>query len=424
MAFIKLHSTNPKLSYLLYKNPASGMQLRKIRKGFGYGWYPDEFTYCAYFSDSDSTISFRPTREEENHYLNVSQYQAPLAYLALLTEYFSYPMKEQEFDEKGNTHTLVFASIAVRRKHFLRFFQQQFPSISLTYEEQLENVGTLTIQTEESLHDLLHYTQLFLFFQALFAPEFLDEAESSISKQITSLKAIDAPFYLRNLFVRHFLNRRNLFNRFKEEIEETTRYTIQFAFGQTNLQRRNLAESLLDFDHSIVDIGCGEGYYISHFSQKLNEKSYSAIDIDSDALAVAKEKVAKKELENVDFYSSLEEWVMMSQSNEPIDVLLMEVVEHMEKSVATTFVQQILQQNINKLILSTPNRSFNQHYYLTEGQMRHDDHDWEMNETEFKTWITELVDLTQYTIEFLAIGDQVDQVSTTQGVLIKRKEQS
>lgn len=424
MAFIKLHSTNPKLSYLLYKNPASGMQLRKIRKGFGYGWYPNELTYCAYFSDSDSTISFRPTREEEKHYLNVSQYQAPLAYLSLLTEYFSYPMKEQDLDEKGYTHTLIFASIAVRRMHFLRFFQQQFPSISLTYEEELENIGKLTIQTEGSLHDLLHYAQLFLFFQALFAPEFLDETESSISKQITSLKAIDAPFYLRNLFVRHFLNRRNLFNRFKEEIEETERYTIQFAFGQTNLQRRNLAESLLDFDRNIVDIGCGEGYYISHFSQKLNEKNYSAIDSNPEVLAVAKEKIAKKELENVQFYSSLEEWIAQSHTKEAVDVLLMEVVEHMEKAIATTFVQKILQQNIHKLILSTPNHSFNKHYYLTDEQKRHDDHHWEMDEAEFRTWINELVDLTQYTIEFLAIGDQVDQVSTTQGVLIQRKELS
>ncbi|MGC6767357.1 class I SAM-dependent methyltransferase [Enterococcus sp. LJL128] len=421
MAIIKLTSTNPKLSYILYKNPESGLQLRKIRKGMGYGWYADAQTYLAYFTDQGNpSLSFRPNREEEFHYLNSAQYQAPLAYLSLLTEFFSYPFKQQESDTEGFLHQLELPFIAIRRSYFLRFFRQQFPDIQFNYEETAVGYGTLIIQTEGSLHDLLHTAQLFLAFQGLFGREFMDETEGLIQKYVHSLNAVDAPFYIRNLFAHHFLSRRNLFNHFKKQIETTNRYEIDFSFGGTNLQRRNFAESLLDFEHPILDVGCGEGYYIGAFTNHLNGQPYYAVDINPEVLAAAKEKAEKKELENVSFYSSVASWEQLNIT-EPIDIIMMEVAEHMPLEEAEELIQTVLSKNIHQMILSTPNKEFNHYYSLAEDQMRHTDHCWEMTRLEFQQWIDKLVAKTDYTIDYLAIGDKVNGISTTQGVRILRK---
>lgn len=422
MAIIKLASTNPSLSYILYKNPASGIQLRRIRKGMGYGWYNGEQEYLAYFTDQGTTsLSFRPNREEEFHYLNASQYQAPLVYLSLITEFLDHPLKLQEQDTSGFAHTLELPFIAVKREHFLRFFQRQFPDIQFEYTEITQGHGSLHLQTERPLHDLLHVAQLFLLFQALFAKEFLDESESLIQKYVQSLNAVDAPFYIRNLFVRNFMARRNYFKQFIEEASATSRYTIEFSFGGTGLQRRNLAESLLSFDHPILDIGCGEGFYIASFSNQLGGLSYYAVDIDPEVLEVAQKKAERKELENVTFYPSLSNWEKLNIT-EAVDVLMMEVIEHMPKEEAAALIQSVLAKNLHQLILSTPNKEFNTYYDLTEDKKRHEDHQWEMTRSEFQQWLTGLVDENQYTLEFLEIGDKVDGIPTTQGARIIRKE--
>lgn len=422
MAIIKLTSANPELSYILYKNPASGIQLRRIRKGMGYGWYDGAQSYLAYFTDQGTTsLSFRPNREEEFHYLNASQYQAPLVYLSLITEFYSHPLKPQEQDKEGFEHTLELPFIAIKREHFLVFFQRQFPDIQFDYEELTPGHGRLVIQTTRTLHDLLHAAQLFLLFQALFAKEFLDESETLIQKYVQSLNAVDAPFYIRNLFVRNFLSRRNYFKQFIEEAAATDRYTIEFSFGGTGLQRRNLAESLLDFNYPILDIGCGEGFYIASFSKQLGALPYYAVDIDPEVLEIAQKKAEKRELENVSFYPSIANWEKLNIT-EPIDVLLMEVIEHMPKEEAAVLIQAVLEKTVHQVVLSTPNKEFNPYYSLTDDKKRHEDHCWEMTQSEFQEWLSAIIDQELYSLEFLAIGDKVDGIPTTQGARIIRKE--
>ena len=422
MALIKLTSTNPKLSYLLYKNPASGIQLRRIRKGMGYGWYQDEQNYLAYFTEQGATsLSFRPNREEAFHYLNAAQYHAPLAYLSLMTEFLSHPLKMREGDTEGFQHRLEVAFVALKREHYLEHFQQQLPDIHITYKEASPGHGNLVFETQRPIHDLLHGVQLFLIFQALFGKEFLDETQGLVEKYMQSLNAVDAPFYLRNLFVRHFLSRRDYFNRFKVDAEATQRYSINFAYGGTNLQRRNVAEELLDFQHPILDVGCGEGFYIPPLANKLEGRPYYAIDINPEVLDVAREKVEKKELENVSFYGSLDQWLETPQED-ALDVIIMEVVEHMPVADAAKLLKQLLNQPIHQLVLSTPNKDFNPYYQLTHEQRRHPDHQWEMTQAQFRTWIEALVDQEQYTLELLEIGDKVNGIPTTQGARILRKE--
>lgn len=110
MAIVQLKSTNPKLSFMLRKNPDSGMLLRSVRKGMAYGWYKDEFTFNVYFKDADNEISYKQNEYENFEYLNVSRYNTPLFALNAMNEFFSAPLKALDTrDEEG--YDILFISI-------------------------------------------------------------------------------------------------------------------------------------------------------------------------------------------------------------------------------------------------------------------------------------------------------------------------
>lgn len=107
MAIVQLRSTNPQLSFIIRKNPQSGMQLRPVRQGIAYGWYSDEATYNVYFKDADNEVSYKKNEGESFEYLNVSRYNTPLFPLNAVNEFFSTPFKARdERDAEGYEHSL------------------------------------------------------------------------------------------------------------------------------------------------------------------------------------------------------------------------------------------------------------------------------------------------------------------------------
>lgn len=88
MAIVQLRSENPAFSYLIRKNPASGLTLRSVRKGIAYGWYSEASVYHVYFKDADNEVSYKQFAEERFEYLNVSRYNTPLFPLNAINEFF------------------------------------------------------------------------------------------------------------------------------------------------------------------------------------------------------------------------------------------------------------------------------------------------------------------------------------------------
>ncbi|AIQ62483.1 hypothetical protein PSTEL_04570 [Paenibacillus stellifer] len=117
MAIVQVSSTNPQFSFLIKKNPNSGMQLRSVRKGMAYGWYTNEQTYNVYFKDADNEISYKQHAQEDFEYLNVSRYNTPLFPLNAINDFFSAPLKAQdERDTEGYEHTLFINMIHIERE--------------------------------------------------------------------------------------------------------------------------------------------------------------------------------------------------------------------------------------------------------------------------------------------------------------------
>ncbi len=421
MAIVQLKSTNPAFSFLIKKNPATGLQIRSVRKGLAYGWSTGEGSYGVYFKDADNEVSFKRDAGDSFDYLNVSRYNTPLFPLSAINEFFSVALKAQhEQDLAGYRHSFYIPMIHIDRPHYISFFASHLKNCTFTTEHQAHKSYSLLVETEESLHYLLHVVSVLCLFLSMQGNEAIDITDEVLEKYLRSLNLIDAPFYIRSLFARHFLFTRDRFRKYKAEAERSGRYAISLGYGGTAQQRRSYIASQLSFDKPILDIGCGEGFYAIPFAAKM-EHSYYAVDIDEERLELVKRKAQEKQAGNIAFFHSLAHY-LESANGETVDVILTEVIEHMPLTEAAELIAAICREvPFRQLIVTTPNADFNPHYELES--FRHEDHKWELGEGEFRQWFAGLVQGLPLSCEFVAIGDSVNGVATTQGVIVTRKEE-
>ncbi len=417
MAIVQLKSTNPKFSFLIKKNPSTGMLIRQIRKGIAYGWYTDDSTFNVYFKDADNEVSYKQDANEQFEYLNVSRYNTPLFPLNAINEFFSTPLKTQsEWDTEGYENTFFINLVHIERVRYIDFFAKHLKEYRFEIEYRAQLSYSLTVSTTESLYRLLHVVSVLCLFLSTFGNEYLDISDSILDKYLKSVNVIDAPFYIRSLFARNFLSTRERFQKYKADIERTSRYDVRLAYGGTALQRRSYIAGALAFDKSILDVGCGEGFYAIPFAGKI-EGTYYAVDIDEDSLETVRRKAAAKQIDNIAAFRSVEHF-LEEYNGERVDVLLTEVIEHMSEEEARELILRIVRNvDFDRLVVTTPNADFNSYYEL-EG-FRHDDHKWEMGQEAFRGWFSGLIAETGLEYEFVAIGDGVDGIQTTQGVILR-----
>lgn len=420
MAIVQLQSTNPKFSYLIKKNPNSGMQTRSIRKGIAYGWYTDDSAaYNVYFKDADNEVSYKENEQEQFEYLNVSRYNTPLFPLNAINEFFSASYKTRhEQDTEGYEHSFHINMIHVELTRYVDMFEKHMRDCRFERQPLSNKSYSLTVTTEKSLYHLLHAVSVLCLFLAMSGNEYIDINDEILDKYIYSIQIIDAPFYIRSLFARNFLSSKTSFWKYKQALESTDRYAIDFDFGGTAFQRRNYIGSSLHFDKSIVDIGCGEGFYAIPFAKKI-DSNYYAIDINEESLAVVERKAAAKEINNIALYRSIA-YFLEDYSGEQVDIIMTEVIEHMSEEEAKQLIQTICANiDFDHFIITTPNADFNPYYELQH--LRHDDHKWEMGQEKFQQWFMDIIQEIKWDVEFLAIGDGVNGIRTTQGVILKRR---
>lgn len=419
MAILQLQSANPQFSFLIKKNPDSGMILRTIRKGTAFGWYSDNHTFNIYFKDAENEVSYKQSEDDNFEYLNVSRYNTPLFPLNALNEFFSATLRAQdERDEEGYEHSLFINMIHIERSHYIQFFSNHLHDFSFEIQQLAHKSYSLTVKTQKSLYQLLHVTSVLCVFLAIIGNERFHISDSLLEKYIKSLQVMEAPFYIRSLFSRNFLLTRELYHRYKRSLEQSTREVIRFEFGSTAQQRRAFIENILPFDKSILDVGCGEGFYAIPFAGKL-EASYYAIDINEEVVQAVKRKAEKKELENVIPMLSIDQF-LKEYNGELVDVILTEVIEHMSLEEAAKLIRQICQEvRFEYFVITTPNADFNRFYALNT--YRHDDHKWEMGEAAFRQWLNDVTSDIQVHCEFIGIGDCVNDIQTTQGAILKKR---
>jgi len=396
------------------------MQLRQIRQGMAYGWYSDDATFSVYFRDADNDISYKQHEDESFEYLNVSRYNTPLFPLNAINEFFSAPFKaHDDRDARGYEHSFYINLIHVERARYIELFETHMKAYTFTLQHQAHKSYSLTVTTRESLYHLLHLVSVLCLFLSMFGDEYVDISDEILGKYIRSLNVIDAPFYIRSLFARNFLSTRERFKKYRADVEQSERYAITLEYGGTAMQRRNYIARVLPFNKPILDVGCGEGFYAIPFAAKI-EGVYYAVDVNEDLLEIVARKAAAREIDNIATLQSLNHFLEI-YNGEQVDVILTEVIEHMSEEDAAVLIRQIISQvDFERLIVTTPNADFNGYYELSG--FRHEDHHWEMGEQAFRQWLADTVQGLPVSYVFVAIGDKVDGIHTTQGVIVDRKE--
>jgi len=419
LAIVQLKSTNPSFTFLIKKNPVTGMQLRPVRQGLAYGWYSDDATYNVYFKDADNDISYKQNDGESFEYLNVSRYNTPQFPLNAVNEFFSTPFKAQDDrDEEGYEHSFFINLVHVERVHYIRFFEQHLKDYAFSLQHQAHMSYSLTITTHKSMYHLLHVVSVLSLFLSMFGDEYIDISDAILDKYIRSLNVIDAPFYIRSLFARNFLTSRERFKKYKAYIEQTDRYSIGLEYGSTAIQRRTFISSVLPFNKSILDIGCGEGFYAIPYAGKI-DSTYYAVDVVEELLEIVNRKAKAKEIDNLVTFHSLDHF-LESYNGEQVDVVLTEVVEHLSEGEAAKLIQQVCSHvDFEQFIVTTPNADFNTYYEL-EG-FRHEDHKWEMGQDAFRQWFSDTIQDMAVEFEYVMVGDRVDEIRTTQCAIVRRK---
>ena len=128
----------------------------------------------------------------------------------------------------------------------------------------------------------------------------------------------------------------------------------------------------------------------------------------------------RREFDNVIVLESMEAFLGLDTDRDFL-VVMSEVFEHNKAEDMEEVLRGMFQNpHCVEILLTTPNRDFNAFYFLKEGEMRHEDHVFEMTEAEVKDYFTELVQGTGFSCRFYRLGDEVDGISAILGVTLVR----
>jgi tRNA G46 methylase TrmB len=449
MAFIQLESDNPVFSFLIHKNPASGMIVRQLRHGLLFGYYsqnnPNQFN--CWFKDHDSMISYDPNKEFE--FNDITRYSAATLINNCFDEFFhELIVKDSEDDSSGLFNNSLLLNCIRVKKQLLDLFTKSFRDFKIHYEPMSRSFFRVQIGTKQSLRKLLCFTGVIALVSAIQNREIKFIDDNLLVKYAKFIQYLDSPYFVRYMFKVNLIRREEKFNLLRPILETES---IKLTMGRNFLQRLQFIKNNIVENAVIIDVGCGEGQYLQLAK---NAEKYYAIDKDENCLEKCQNRIEKLELNNVELLNSLDE---LPNINARKNILLTEVIEHNTKNEAQNLIRKCLSPN-TKIIITTPNRDFNIHYSFADEienerenenneknnednnnidnltiddntieennsneltHLRHSGHVFEFCDSEFRQFITQTLDGINADIQFFNLGDQVDKITPQSAAIIE-----
>lgn len=422
MACLQFESTNPKLSYIISKNPASGLFARQIREGNMFGWYSHERCYNIFFKDAPDKVSYKTHPNDEFEYNNLTRYTSSLFVLNALTDVLrSAFLKPTADDVEGEyTHTLTIPSIYVSNPNCLKCLEQQ-TDISIVVKHQMHNIYSLGFCTKKSVYTLLNFVGCFALLNAVYNDaEYINVNEDFLKKYLKCLDVVDLPYFARYIFKTKLMRSTTWFKAYQTILEKSAKNEIKMEYGFLSENRYYAVKNYLkDKPDSILDFGCGSGRYVDPLTKGRAIKYY-AIDKDEDCIEKVKSRCR---YENLETFTNLAELIKVYKEvdgSPPLSVIMVEVFEHLDYEEAKQIVKYLLSElNVNRMVITTPNKSFNKYYDNTNDELRIEEHQFELNTEEFMDIIRPQL-LVGYTASFKGVGDSVNGEQPTQMAIIER----
>lgn len=424
MCNLQIRSSNKNFSWVLGKNPESGMLIKSVRSGHLFGWYQNDNIYNVYFKDGDDEVSYN-TYKDEFEYQNVSRYNSPYFVLDVVNQYFKHNLKEEVVYDIPSENTITICNVFLKRLQELYFFQKEFTQISLEYEQTIGDNYKITIKNNGTLHELFSITSLLFLLLAIRCDHLRRLEDDMIKKYINIINSLDVSYYIRNIFKINLFNHVDQFNKNKEDLEKSNKYNIKLEFGNTQQQRYHYVYNHYKTKYgdiikveNILDIGCGEGDYLFRLCSKIQGK-YIGIERDQEIRELIQRKCKARGHDNVWVYESIDEFLESDHSKEEVNVLIMEVIEHNEKDEVIDILSKVFNKvDFKDILITTPNIKFNK-YYNIDG-FRHDDHKFELTPEEFQ-YLTLKPEVGENILvyEDFVIGDRVNGESSILGQCIE-----
>lgn len=429
MGYLTIQSTNPDISWVLSKNPDTGMICRTLRIGIVYGWYSNPNTYVLRFIDHTDEVSFKKNSHDQFNYLGSLQYCSPLLLSSIISEMFGSNLnktipQDLDHDNKLTQHIIKLNDRALGFIKKLNAYVKKFKinCISLGYN----NLYRLEITSRGSIIDILNYSYLLGNLLNVLVIGFVDKPTTDqLNKMVNFMIQINVPYYPRYLIKTNLMSKSE-FDKLKDKLETFGDGKIKMEWGNSQIQRYNFIESNINFSHDIIDFGCGDGFYVKKLLPKLSKNcKYYAWDIDFDELNKVKYfKEKNPEYTNLIIGENEQELLKFVSNSIKPTILLTEVFEHIEPNEAIELVNKIKSSiNFDKIIITTPNIGFNKHYspdYDETGEinLRHVDHKYEYTQEEFSDIVNKLFDDDYYQKKYYNVGDMIGENSITQSFII------
>jgi len=426
MATLKLTSDNKDFSFVIKKNPSSGMIAKSIRKGTAFGWYSEENTYCVAFFDGMDELSFAKKRNEEFAFIDRTRYNAPLFISVAIREFFQTALKNS--DNEKDTLSKNFIEVSSVEIERFPLFQKiiscfngfKVEALPLKQEENYDNYS-LKISTEnKTIYELLNFAYLLGYLIAICSKVEFQTEQSIIKRLVDASNLLNAPYYVKYLIKARCIHSFEDFKKVKDALNFSTENKLDFCPDTNTNARFNWIKNKIYRDIDILDFGCGEGRFFP-LSKNIASSTYYAVDKDERARDAAKKSVVRREYDNIIILQNLSEFLQMETGRDFL-VIMSEVFEHNELEKIEKILQKIMEnQNCNEILLTTPNKDFNKFYFLGENELRHDDHIFEMTQNEVKNYFESLTKNTNFQCKFYELGDKVDNVCAIIGVTLTRK---
>ena len=402
MAYLNIVSGNPDFSYILSKNPetqkTNGKPFTKNTGDFNsYSWFASPILFSLLLTQNIKKKS------DDFSYLEKSYYGNPEYIIKLIEEHLRTASSVPH--EKDTMPVLVDFQMYMQHSRDVERFASVLNTkgFTISYEQQAPNVYKFCIQGP-TLLETLNIVQLLAYITFVYSDNCYI-TDKQLARYFTMYLKYDASYKLVQTFLSRCISRQ-VFEFITKDADLDTKTGIIFKYGNNFEKRFNAITSLIENKqrtNEIVEIGCGEGNYFKMLSNKY-DMVYS-YEMDEEIQAKAKNTIARKQLENISLNGEF------TVDDVPIvtdkDVLITEVLEHIEYKKSVHLLKALLKANPNSIIGTMPNKDFNYLYDLGPDEMRHDDHCYELTADELIKLLNNITSRTNYTYELTTIGDQI-----------------
>ncbi|MDY8095068.1 3' terminal RNA ribose 2'-O-methyltransferase Hen1 [Paenibacillus polymyxa] len=179
----------------------------------------------------------------------------------------------------------------------------------------------------------------------------------------------------------------------------------------------------------IVDLGSGEGKLSARMARMTGVEEIWAVEPSAYAQLRAVERFNKLE-RHADAISPTPMMGSLFYYDEQLrgkDVMILcEVIEHVDEHRLNRVMKTIVTEyQPGVLIVTTPNREYNEVYRMNQQEMRHGDHRFEWSRSEFQERCEQWIVEAPYSVALKGIGEEVEGFGqpTQMAIFTRRKEQ-